>query len=674
MSYARSKKIGQTPTDPNQLSTMAINGLAIQFGDSSDTVGGFTTSARQNPGSAITFGFDSNGWRQLPIIKIPTRGVIPAFSRVLRALLYMKAKNGNSFPSNTVPGGSVRLDLYGIHRTLDTASVDYQNYSTSHPWGAFGGQTSVDLTAAKVASLDITQSLYDQANALANGTDMYQPAVDIRSEVQYCADRNIDTWLLGWLNANWPAGSGARQFGFRFQGGTVAGPYLDILYVPPICLHASQITAGRPIDLGNVLDIISNDPQQQVYMGFIDQGESGDTVKYFVRNTRTDRVARRLVIEATRSFASRPRSELNSDATLPSAKKLRSVDCYNLHQTAGVTDELTPRGRWKLQASSSTLYDVYFDADFTGTYALVTSNKAFASDETITVSSVKKIKIRAAKWGAGAAAAGDKWYFDTVSDTTDPSFPTDSYDMMSLIPATTGDQDVADTAKKRRVRGAPTQQLRASTYTATVSGSSRTIVPLTDTQLAGLAVGDKVVCFSGTTFEEAEVLAVYLSGATLPTGTGQPTGDDADGDAVALTTVLGASYTSDAFFTGGLYVDSLAKSEDITVDVAGAAAGQAVIPISAAVSWANGDNFTVLSLTTGQTQKLVKQSGGGASITAASNLLFALASGDPVVRENTTNFHSFFAQGAVPLTATLGDRLGYLRVYEARANTLANVV
>jgi hypothetical protein len=686
MAYARKKSIGQSPVDPSQLTLMAINGSAIQFGDGGDVVGTFSISSRQIPSTAVVVGLgyvnatpNTADWRMLPLVKIPTKGVIPAFSRVLRALVYMKIQNGGMMPSsNTVPNNKVSLDWYGIRRTIDTANVDYQYYATSQAWATFAGQTGTDLTPTKLASLDITQSIFDQANALANGTSMYLTPFDIKTEVQFQSDRNSDVWLMGWLNSNWGvasvAGGQRRIVMSKYAGSTEARAYLDILYVPPIVTHAAKVTAGRPIDLGNVLDINSTDPSQQVYTGFVDEGETGDAIKFFVRNSRTDRIAKRLIVEATRSFASRPTSQLNSDATLPSLKKLRSVDTYDLHQTAGVIDELTLRGRWKLQASSSTLYDVYFDAGFTGTYTLVASNKAFASDEVISTSSVKRIKVRAIKWGSGAAVAGDKWFFDTIGDTTDPSFAVDSYGMFALIPPTSGDPDIADTARSRRVKSSPTQMLRASTYTATVSGSPRSIVPLGDTQLANYQVGDKVTIFAGATSEEAEVLQVYLSGDALPTGTGQPTGDDASGDAIALTTTLSQNYTTSAFLTGGIFIAQLDNAEDVFVDAAGAAAGQNVIPISTPVGWTDGTAFGVISLATGQTQSLIKQTGGGASITATLPLNFALASGDFVVRDNTNNYKPFFVQSAIPLGALLGDRIGFLRIYEARSQTLQNVV
>lgn len=139
---------------------------------------------------------------------------------------------------------------------------------------------------------------------------------------------------------------------------------------------------------------------------------------------------------------------------------------------------------------------------------------------------------------------------------------------------------------------------------------------------------------------------------------------------------LSRSYASGAYFTPGVYIDSLAKSQDAYVGVGGAAAGQALINLSTAVDWAPSDVITVISLTgSGLSANYIVQANllSGSQIQLSTTLGFTLAEGDLVIKAVSTGTASFFMRGTVPDGAALGDRLALVRVYEARSS-LQNIL
>jgi hypothetical protein len=683
MAFAKSKKIGRSPGSPHLLVYTTINGTSIAQGDASDTVGNFSITERSTePQMRVGLGDDdivttTASWRMLPLVFIPLVDVVPAFSRIFRAVLYVMFPTGDvRMPADTVPGGQVAIDWFGLRRVYVAADVNFEEYSSGNLWGEFAGEIGVDTTLEAVGTLPYTQTDYD-AQKLQSSVQYFFKGMDIKSEIQYRVDRNENAQLIGYLN-NFGSLSGsantAKVFTIgRLNNSTTERSYLDIFYVPPIVLHSALATAGRAIDMANVLDAESLESIRHLYMGFVDQGETGDPVKYWVRNTRTDRVARRLVIEATRSFANTPARR----ATNSTAKTLRSVDCYDLHlDVNGDVDELTPRGAWYIEAISTTQYKLMFQADFTGSFVQMATSLNFASDNTITDTSYtpdrKILRIRALKWDTGlAAAATDKWDFETAVDTTKPEYPLDSKPMMSFMPATTSAGDTPQTAEERPVSGGITARLRSSTYDYDDSGTDRSVILLPDTEIAGYSVGEKYVIFDGTGSEVVEIHAILDSNDALPTGA--PGGEV--GDAVVLTDVLSRAYAAGAYFTPGLYIDELAKSEDAFVEAGGALAGQALIDLTVAQSWTAGNTITVINFSTGQTAQYVIQAmlNGGLRVQTSANLSFALTEGDMVVKAITANTESFFMRGTVPEGATLGDRLALMRCYEARSS-LQNIL
>lgn len=666
MAFSKRKNIGQTT---NLLSAMVINGLSIAKGDSIDQNGGGVDipAAIRNEvvGSTIGWRTVTGMTRAQGIIKIPLKNVIPAFSRVFRATLFVRITSRGTWPSNVVDGNAI-FTAYGIRRPgFDFATCSWDIYKTSTNWDERGAKVGTDLTSQSVGSFQFTQADFDSMGSVG---EMYKQ-IPLTSEIAYRIDRNEDSFIMLHVWSSAPPITGNRHIQMENPQGSNRGgqqhTYLEIEYVPPIVFHATQLTSGRPIDLSRVLDAESFESQFHVYGGFIDQGETGEVVKYAIRNTRTERIARRLVIEATRSMSNTPTANVANTGDA----ELRSVDTFNLTMdVGGSVTKLTPRGRWELRFTSATNYDVYFDENFSGVFSLVIANRAIGSDETVQFGGKDAIRIRADKW-SGTPANLDKFNFETVSDTTSPSYPTDSKDMMFLIPPTIAGGDIADTAKKRSIKGT-TQQTRASSYVVNDGGLDRTVVPLIDAETQGFSVGQKAVIFSGTQFEEVTIRQIYNTAAALP---GSPPSGAGDGDAVMLEEETAQSYAAGSFFTTGLYINQLEKSDDTFVGATGAAQGQAIIPVSPAVSWAVNDEFTAVKLSSGQVQDMVVQANNGGSITASQNLTFALAAGDLLIRKVSGNWASFFFQGQVPDGALLGDRFAILRAYEARSS-LKNIV
>jgi len=665
MAFARQLIIGQTSTG-SQIGQVETSGESLAKGDAAD-LRDEDGSASRFTGSLAHVGFQANigPTRHFLTIKIPLKGNLPAFSRVFQAFLNLSIERG-SFPSGVVPGGTVKVSLYGIRRPgFDYATFEWDVYKTSTAWAEFGGKIGVDYTALEIGLFNFSQTDYD---TLGSSGKMFK-AIECAAEIQYHTDRNEDGYVTAMPAAvGWRVAAVAREYVFvENPASFTTSPhhYLTIKYVPSLVLHSSLATSGRAIDLNGVLDKDSFESSKHIYLGFIDQGEIGDPVKYWIRNTRTDRVARRIILEATRSMATTPVANVANVGT----KTLRSVDVYDLHQSAGVTDELTPRGAWYCIATSSTQYSVYFQADFTGSYTIVASGKAFGSDEIISVSSVKKIRLRSAKWSAATPTTNDRWDFETVGDTTDPNFSTDSKSMMDLIPPTSlfaGDSP--DTSKSRPVTG-KTQRLRGSTYNFDDSGTNRSVVMLADCE-TGYSVNQWGYIFDGTGYEAVQIHAIKQTADALPTGA--PGGEV--GDAVVTTTQLSRTYAAGAYFTTGLYIDSIAKASDTFVAVGGAAAGQNLINLTTAVDWSASDTVNAIHLDTGLVETYVIDANlGGLQIRVTSNLLSSLAAGDLVLKTVATNSASFFARGEVPEGASLGDRLAFLRVYEARSS-LQNIV
>lgn len=669
MAFAKRKQIGRTS---NFFSLVVIAGKSIALGDDVNSIGsGATVASRQTTGTRIGVGWNENisKLRVHPYFRIPLQGVVPAMSRVFRATLNVCIADEGSWPANVVAAG-VKMTAYGIRRPgLDETTFNFQIYKTGSNWDEFAGKVGTDLTSAALGEFTFTQADRDTLAAGGSNPPPLFKAVDVTNEIAYRVERNEDARIMfhSWLTAN---GSNDEFFELRnpndASNQTLPNTYLDIEYVPPIVFHGVKSSSGRPIDLSNVLDAESFESQHHVYGGFIDLGEDGEVFKFALRNTRLERIARRIVIEATRSMANKPTPKPANTGTAV----LRSVDCFNLTtDIGGAVTKLTPRGKWELRFVSATHFDVYFDNGFTGAYSLVIANRAIAVDNTIQFGGVDAIRIRAAKW-SGVPANLDKINFETVSDTTSTSYPTDSKDMMFLIPPVTQpDGDGADTAKKRSIKGY-TQQTRASSYVVSDGGQDRTVVPLLDAELAGFTAGQKAVIVSGTQSQEVTIRQVYNTAAALPAGA--PPGAGA-GDAVMLEEETDQSYAAGSFFTTGLYVSQLEKSDDTFVGAAGAASGQNVIPVSPAVNWEINDEFTAIKLSTGQVQDLVVQANNTASITASTNLTFSLAAGDLLVKKVDGNWASFFFQGSVPEGASLGDRLAILRAYEMRAS-LKNIV
>ena len=672
--FSKSKAIGQSA---NVLTVMMINGSALAKGDSSNRNGEAgnipsTTTANDNA-VGMQVGWDVNTGtplRKQPIIKIPLKDVIPAFSRILRATLFWRITAKGSWPSNVVDlGGNVTF--YAIVRPgFDLSTCDYANYKTGGAWQEYGAKVGGDLGSDSLGLVQFTQSDYDLMAANANLE--LEKQVPLTTWIQYSADRNQDAFIMGLIAGNYTSGDHLFVMENPNDAGRAgkAHSYVLVEYVPPIVFHGSLSSSGRAIDLSRVLDADSFESIRHVYGGFIDQGETGDQFKYWIRNTRNERIARRIVLEATRSFASKP----TANAANTGNAALRSVDCFDLTvNISNVITKLTPRGAWELRFTSATLYDVYFAADFatnpdgTYNYSVVVTGRSIASDETITVSSVDKIKIRAAKW-SGTPVNSDKINFETVGDTTATTYLADSKDMMYLTPPTTVAGDTPDTAKRRSIKGR-TQQTRVSSYVVVDGGLNRTVLCLGDAN-SGFTVGGKAVVFDGTNHEEVTIRQIYNTAAALP---GSPPAGAGTGDAIMLEEETANTYAAGSWFTTGLYVNQLDKSDDTFVNTAGAAAGQANIPITPAVTWITNDSFYVVSLSTGQVQELVVQTNNGSTITAASNLNFALVAGDLVIKKNATNGASFFFQGQVPDGANLGDRLSILRAYEAR-QSLKNII
>lgn len=671
MAFSKTKQIGKSS---NFFNMLIIMGRSLALGDDGNTLPtvGVNGQNRVTTGANYSVGWDINispVMRSHPYIRIPLRNVVPAFSRVFRATMYLPIATRGAWPSGTVNAGKT-VKFYGIRRPgFDESTFTFQIYKTGSNWDEYAGKIGTDLTSAELGSMTFTQADYDSMATGFGGTGgpVVWKAVDITSEVSYRVDRNEDAIIMGHI---WAFPGNIDEF-FTIRNSTDAtnqafvNAYLDIEYVPPIVFHGCQAVSGRPIDLSKVLDVEPFESDRHVYGGFIDSGESGEVYKYALRNSRKERTARRIVIEATRSIANTPASNVLNSGNA----KLRSVDTFDLTtDISGAITKLTPRGRWELRFISSTNYDVYFDEGFTGTYSLVIANRSMASDVTVQVSSKDAIRIRAAKF-SGTPANTDKINFDTVGDTTPTSYPADSKDMMFLIPPTVAGGDIADTAQKRTIKGT-TQQTRASSWEVSDGGSDRTVIALADAELQGFTVGQPCTVFAGTTSASSKIRQIYNTAASLPAGAPGGTGN---GDAVMLEDDLGMSFAAGSFFTTGLYIASLATSDDTLVGAAGAAAGQNVIPVASAVNWATNDEFTVVHLATNQIQELVVQANNNSSITANANLQFALSAGDLIIKKVAGNWASFFFQGAVPDGAALGDRFSILRAYEARTS-LKNIV
>lgn len=686
MAFAKRLLLGQTTLGP-QIAYYEIAGESIAKGDSSDRL--------TNPGSednvylatgAIPWGWNRNLGlhRHEPGAFIPLRDIVPAFSRIFAAVLHVRIDTKGEWGGtggSTIPGvGYQDFAFYGVRRPgWDRLDYDFHYYDTSATlaWGEYGAQVGTDLTAAPAATLRFAQVDVDFINA--NPSIPLFKTMDIKGEVQYCSDRNLDVQLIALLSAP-SANPGSRCYltvrSPAVDGTELARPhsYLEVYYVPPIVLHGALVSAGRGIDLAKVLDKDSLESQYHLYMGFVDQGETGDPQKYWVRNTRLDRIAKRIVIECTRSFANVPVAK----STNTGSKALRSVDTYQLHlDNTGAVDELTPRGAWYVIFTDATHISLYFQANFTGSYVLQASGISIGADYTLIDTGVtpnrKLLKIRTAKW-SGTAITNDRLDFDTASDTTSPTYPADSKAMMSFIPPTVLPAgDVADTAKEKPISGGATQRLRAGTYDYNDAGTTRSVVLLADTQIAGYVVDRPCYVFDGTGFQAVKIKQIFLTADALPTGA--PGGEVGDG--LLLYEQLTRSYAAGAYLTPGLYVDTLAKSSDAFVN-GSAATAQALVDLQTPVDWLAGDVVTAISLSgasAGQAVQYIVQTTllSGARVQFTTNLSVALVDGDILVKQVTSNAASFFMRGTVPEGATLGDRLALVRTYEARSS-LQNII
>lgn len=674
--FARRKFIGRTDVG-RQMQFVAITGLSIGKGDTSDA-NGFSTTGLNSPDRVSVANAPDDqipvGWgysqdtiagqrRDQLMIFLPLRDLVPAFSRVFQAVMWLELTKG-AWPGNVV-NNNATVRFHGIRRPgFNFDEAKFSIFATGQLWNEYGGEVGTDLTTLEVGNLPFTQSDYDFL--AADGNRRLFKSVDITTEFSYHTDRNEDFHLMGLV---WTPPNKLERNYFSIDAVTTAGTphsYIEVVYVPPIVFHAAQIATGRPIDLSVVLDVASFESKYHVFGGYIDQGETGDWVKAWLRNARIDRIARRLVIEQTRSFASDPvRNPANS-----SAKTLRSVDCYQLTlDVTGATTALTPRGAWQIIATDPTHYDLYLQADFLGAFVQVATGRLFSADETIVIGGDNALRIRAAKWGTGTVALNDIWTFETVSDTTSPAYPTDSKSMMKIAPPTAFAGDSVDEGKKKPLLRTSTQRLRAASYEFDDSGTDRSVLLVGDTQLQNYEVGLPVYVFDGTGFEAAVIHAVKLTADALPTGA--PGGET--GDALVLEGELSRTYAAGAFVTSGLYMELLEKSQDTTVNTGGAAAGQNSIPVANSVLWAPGDQFAVVSMSTGQVQTLILLTNSVSSLQATTNLNFTLAAGDLVIKSVSNNAGSFFFQGAVPEGADLGDRFAILRAYEARSS-LKNII
>lgn len=642
--YGQIWEYGRNETPSSELgNTRTIAGKALWYGHSTDSTFGA-------PSQGVVGYFDgTNKYRSHSILAIPMPLTSRAGHRVVEAILHLAVKNQTW---SSFPGASVNIDVYGVRRAIDMTDADWDSYDTTGPlpWTRLGGEPGTDMDSSPIATWIFT--LEDsQGSPAYNNPDFYE--IDITSEVDRALKRALPfIYLMFRPGSGWGIPSGANQQFVTIDDpdgdATYPHSWVNLVTTPARAFYGGRAGDEAKIDLARFKDPAVADIAAHINTGTPQAGSSGGWVSTHFANTVENDLLRNVIIGG--------HSHCGTPKLTGTGVTLRAGRPFNASASAGTSDgefRIVPK-----PTEEGTKYQVYFTPLY-GTEdvspLLDTGGNNFGrydTDTTFRRNSKDVLTILSRWWSAGTPAS-EVWRIKALGDKRG-SYLAAAADRHNIAPfygmhdgGITDDRTLPFSAQARVVSAATWQQLRASSFTQTYSGSNRTWLPVRDG--ARFSVGQKVTVSdsSCTLVEHAEVLAALQADGTNP-------------DTIICTTVLTNSYTSTGFVCSGVVLGTLVNADRGRL-AANVAIGASTATLDVVITAASG-SLRLYNAATGASETISFTRSGSALTFPAPGLVNAYSLGDQVMVEEGTSvsYLPFFAEFKPEDGATTGENLAFL--------------